>query len=211
MMRANDRHQPNNMNRNVTATILIVLAVGIYVTFTRAKLAEVKAVRQVNDQYLAAIDNADKLVEVRKKVLDSYNAISEEDRDRLDKMIPNTVDNIRLIIDLNGIADERGLSLRNVKAVAGAAKQTSSPSAPQQPSAGGGAASSRSVNIPTPTLDTVTVSFSVSAPYQQFIDLLRDLEANLRIMDVSRLTVSAGQNGMYDFGVELKTYWLRQQ
>ena len=57
------------MNRNVTATILIVLAAGIYVTFTRAKLAEVKAVRQVNDQYLAAIDNADKLVEVRKKIL----------------------------------------------------------------------------------------------------------------------------------------------
>ncbi|MBP6858346.1 MAG: hypothetical protein KBC33_00755 [Candidatus Pacebacteria bacterium] len=201
------------MNRNVTATILIVLAIGIYVTFTRAKLAEVKAVRQVNDQYLAAIDNADKLVEVRKKVLDSYNAISDDDRERLDKMIPNTVDNIRLIIDLNGIANDRGLSLRNVKAVAAsAAKQGSSGGVTSQPAiAGGGAAAPRSTTIPTPTLDTVAVSFSVTASYQQFIDLLRDLEGNLRIMDVSRLTVSAGQNGMYDFGVELKTYWLRQQ
>ncbi|MEN9913192.1 MAG: hypothetical protein RLY66_600 [Candidatus Parcubacteria bacterium] len=199
------------MNRNVTATILIVLAAGIYVTFTRAKLAEVKAVRQVNDQYLAAIDNADKLVEVRKKVLDNYNAISETDRERLDKMIPDTVDNIRLIIDLNGIADDRGLSLRNVKAIAAsAAKQSSTPPA-QQPSTGGGAAAPRSINIPTPTLDTVTVSFSVSASYQQFIDLLHDLEANLRIMDVSRLTVATGKDGAYDFGVELKTYWLRQQ
>lgn len=202
------------MNRNVTATILIVLAIGIYVTFTRAKLAEVKAVRQVNDQYLAAIDNADKLVEVRKKVLDSYNAISDEDRERLDKMIPNTVDNIRLIIDLNGIANDRGLSLRNVKAVAASTVKQSSSSGgvTSQPAiAGGGAAAPRSTTIPTPTLDTVAVSFSVTASYQQFIDLLRDLEGNLRIMDVSRLTVSAGQNGLYDFGVDLKTYWLRQQ
>ena len=194
------------MNRNVTATILIVLAAGIYVTFTRAKLAEVKAVRQVNDQYLAAIDNADKLVEVRKKVLDSYNAISEDDRERLDKMIPDTVDNIRLIIDLNGIADARGLALRSVKAIAASAsKQATAGTVSQQPATGGGAAAPRSVNIPTPTLDTVTVSFSVSASYQQFLDLLKDLEANLRIMDVSKLTVSAGQNGLYDFGVDLKT------
>lgn len=200
------------MNRNVTATILIVLAIGIYVTFTRAKLAEVKAVRQVNDQYLAAIDNADKLVDVRKKVLEDYNAISEIDHERLDKMIPNTVDNIRLIIDLNGIASDHGLDLRNVKAVAAAAtKSASAGQVSQQPSAGGGAAAPRTITIPTPTLDTVTVSFSVTAPYQQFINLLRDLESNLRIMDVSKLTVTAGKNGLYDFGVELKTYWLRQQ
>ncbi len=196
------------MNRNVTATILIVLAIGIYMTVTSAKWAEVKEVRTVNAQYISAIDNADKLVKVRDSVLKDYNALSDNDRDRLDKMIPNTVDNIRLIIDLNSIALRHGFSLRNIKAAASNTNSsaTSKSTASVQPNKAGSAGS-----IPTPTLDTVTVSFSVSAPYQKFIDLMRDLEANLRIMDVTHLTVSANSSGSYDFGVELKTYWLRQQ
>lgn len=198
------------MNRNITAIILIVLAVGIYLTFTRAKLAEVNEVRAVNAQHLLAISNADKLMKVRDSVLKDYNALSADDRLRLDKMIPNTVDNIRLIIDLNSVALRHGFSLRNIKASASNSNKTtfSTPQPQRQDLDSSGMISS----IPTPILDTVTISFSVTAPYQQFIDLLRDLEANLRIMDTTRLTVSAGTNpGMYDFGVELKTYWLRQQ
>ena len=195
------------MNRNVTATILIVLAVGIYFTFTQAKLAEVKEVQKLNDQYTQAISNADQLVKVRDSVVKDYNALSANDRERLDKMVPNTVDNIRLIIDLNSVALQHGFSLHNIKAAASADATKQMPSSVQQGSAGGVKAGT----IPTPTLDVVSVSFSVTAPYQQFIDLMRALEANLRIMDVTRLTVSANQSGSYDFSVELKTYWLRQQ
>jgi hypothetical protein len=191
------------MNRNVTAVILIVLAIGIYFTFTKAKLAEVRAVQAVNSEYLTAIKNADKLIEVRDKVLQDYNNLAAEDRERLIKMIPNTVDNIRLIIDLNSVALRHGFSLRNIKASASSATNNTVVSSARRSADG---------SIPTPVLDTVTVSFSVTAPYQRFIDLLRDLEANLRIMDVTHLTVSAGEtSGTYDFGVELKTYWLRQQ
>jgi len=192
------------MNRNVTAVILIVLAIGIYFTFTKAKLAEVKEVQAVNSEYLTAIKNADKLIVVRDKVLEDYNNLSAEDRERMQKMLPSTVDNIRLIIDLNSVALRHGFSLRNIKATASSANNNRVP-----------ASSSRGVSdgaIPTPVLDTVAVSFSVTAPYQRFIDLLRDLEANLRIMDITHLTLSTSETaGTYDFGVELNTYWLRQQ
>lgn len=196
------------MNRNITAIILIVLAIGIYMTFTKAKLAEVNAVRAVNSEYISAIANADELIKVRDKVLNEYKSLSEDNRTRLDKMLPNTVDNIRLIIDLNSVAVRHNLSLRNIRAaVTGSSKGASSPMPISQGGIPGGITS-----IPTPILDTVSVSFSVNAPYQQFIDLLREFEANLRVMDVTRLSISAGStSGLYDFGVELKTYWLRQQ
>ena len=106
------------MNNNITAIILVALAIGTYLTFTRAKLAEVNEVRVVNTQYLSAIDSADRLIKVRDAVLKDYNALSSEDRDRLDKMLPNTVDNIRLIIDLNSVALRHGFSLRDIKAAA---------------------------------------------------------------------------------------------
>ncbi len=200
------------MNRNVTALILIVLAIGIYVTFTRARVVEIQAIRDVNSQYISAIANAERLIKVRDTVQKQYNDISENDRLRLDKIIPNTVDNIRLIIDLNSIAVQHGFSLRNIKATAASAaqKQTGSTANTNQ-STPVTTATAKKSTIPTPTLDTVSVSFSVTAPYQQFIDFMKSLESSLRIIDLTHLTVSANQSGMYDFNVELKTYWLRQQ
>lgn len=196
------------MNKNITATILIILAIGTYFTFTKAKLADVNAVRKINDQYISAISNADRLIKTRDEVLKDYNSISENDRERLDKMIPNTVDNIRLVIDLNSVGLRHGFSLHNIKATANAASGSSAQTAQKVPTT---YTVKDSNSISTPTLDTVTVTFSVSAPYQQFIDFMRDLEANLRIMDLTHLTVSTGANGTYEFGVELKTYYLRQQ
>jgi Tfp pilus assembly protein PilO len=197
------------MNRNVIATILLVLAVGIYATYTRGVLSDAAVQKAANDQYVSALNNAAQLVSKRDQVLKSYNDISAEDRDRIDKMIPNTADNIRLIIDLNNVALQHNLSLNNVTAenASGSGNSSASPSVPTpsnplSPSSG--------FSIVAPTLDKVTVSFSVSAPYQQFISLMQDLEASLRIMDLTHVSLSANDTGTYDFSVQLTTYWLRQ-
>lgn len=207
------------MNRNIIATILIILAAGVYLSFTRGKIDEVNAVRGVNEQYSQAIQNADNLIKVRDQVLRDYNSLSIEDRDRLDKMVPNTTDNIRLIIDLNSVARRHGVSLKNIKAVATTKEDTSQSgvnvSSPAPANLSTLSRDTNSIastgNIPTPTLDIVNISFSVSASYQQFIGFMRDIEASLRIMDLNHLTVAASDTGTYDFGVQLSTYWLRQQ
>ena len=193
-----ERLQPiNTMNRNITATILIVLAAALYFTYTSGVWNNVVTIKAVNDQYTGAISSAEQLISVRDKVLKDYNNISADDRDNLDKMIPNTVDNIRLIIDLNSVALQHGFSLKNITASA-KDSSTNSPS------------NNQPFNIAIPTLDTVAVSFSVSAPYLQFISFMQDLEASLRIMDITHLTVTANDTGTYDFSVQMNTYWLRQ-
>jgi len=175
------------MNKNATALLLLVLAIGIYFTFTSGRIDELKAIRAVNAEYDQAIENSAKLIKVRDEVLKAYNNLSNEDKDRLNKIVPNNVDNVRLIIDVkDDIAARHGLSLKNIK--------TSSPVA--------GAAGSK--------YGTVTLSFGVTSSYEKFVAFLKDLESSLRIMDVSRLTVATNEFGTYDFTVELKTYWLRQ-
>ncbi len=182
------------MNKNVTALILIVLAVGIYFTFTSGKIDELKEIRAVNAEYQKAIDNSANLIKVRDEVLKNYNSLTDLDKDRLNKIVPNNVDNVRLIIDVkDDIAARHGLFLKNIK--------TSSPAAP----AGGGVA-----NDPANQYGMVTLSFSVTSSYEKFVDFLKDLEASLRIMDVSKLSLKTNDVGTYDFDVEVKTYWLRQ-
>jgi len=191
------------MNRNFTAAILIVLSVALYITFTAGQIDAARSTQAVNAQYANAITNAEKLIGVRDRVLKDYNNVSAEDKAQLDKMLPNTVDNIRLIIDLNNIAVQHGFNLKNVSA---ATKAASAQGGPILTSNGRQA----SAAIAIPVRDTVSVSFSVSAPYQQFISFMQDLEANLRLMDITHLTVTANTNGAYDFTVQLNTYWLHQ-
>lgn len=186
------------MNKNVTPIILIILALGIYFTFTRTKLDDLKAIKEVNAQYQQALNNSERLIKVRDSVLKTYNDISPDDRERLEKMLPDNVDNVRLIIDANGVAARHGLAIKNVK--------TSATNV-----AGGGAqAPTRNASSVPSTYDTVTLSFNVSTNYKTFLEFLKDLEMSLRIMDISKITLNATDTGIYDYGVEIKTYWLKQ-
>ena len=190
------------MNRNLLAVILLGLAIGLYFTYTAKLVDDIKATSAINDGYTSALSSAKELIRLREQVNQDWLKIDQTDQDRLSKMIPNTVDNIRLVIDLNSIAVKNGFSLKNIRASASAdAKKDSVAISP--PTKGGS-------TISTPTLDTVTVSFSATAPYAQFLNFLQDLESSLRIMDVTHITLSGSDTGTYDFGVELKTYWLRQ-
>ncbi len=194
------------MNRNLTATILIILAIGIYFTVTTSILADADKVKEVNNQYVAAIESADKLISVRDQVTKDYNNLSQDDRERLAKIVPGSVDNIRLVIDLNSVAMRHGFALQGIKATAATPPVVGGQaSAPINPN------TNNIKSISTPTLDTVSVSFGVTAPYLQFISFLQDLEANLRIMDITHLSITSSDTGVYSFQVQLKTYWLRQQ
>lgn len=183
------------MNKNATSVILIILAVGIYFTFTSAKIDELKAIREVNAEYQTAIDNSARLIKVRDKVEKDFNNLSANEKDRLNKIIPDNVDNVRLIIDVkDDLAARHGLFLKNIR--------TSSP--PTQPQIG----STNTEKVGK--AGTVNLSFSVSTSYEKFIDLLKEMESSLRIMDVTKLSIVPNDNGLYDFSVEVKTYWLRQ-
>jgi Tfp pilus assembly protein PilO len=186
------------MNRNVTALILIVLAIGVYFTYTSGQIDTLRSIQAVNSQYSAAIDNSVKLVKLRDSVLAQYNTISDGDKARLDKIVPNNVDNVRLIIDISGIAARHGLVAQGITTSADA-KSSGTAAAQPAPSSSGGNG-----------LSTVTVNFSVTTTYQNFITFLQDLERSLRILDVTGITLTSTDSGTYTYGVTLSTYWLKQ-
>lgn len=189
------------MSKNILPIVLIVLAIGIYFTFTDGQIESAKAIQEVNSRYDSAITNARKLVSVRDSVLKSYNSISDDDRVRLEKMLPDNIDNVRLIIDVNSIGTRHGVVLRNVHTSANdTAKASASTGGGGTLSGGGG----------TTQYNTVTIAFSVSTTYENFISLIQDIERSLRVMDIASVTLNSNDNGVYDYGVEIKTYWLKQ-
>ncbi len=194
------------MNRNISALILIVLAIGIFFTYTQGVIDNDKTISTLNDQYDAAIKNAKQLAAVRDRVLSDYKNVSLADRTNLDKMLPSSVDNIHLIVDVSSLARNKGFSLRNLKAEM-ADNNAVLQNTPNINLAQNNNASTTLINL---TLSNIRLSFDMTASYGSFIDFLSTLESSLRIMDVTKLSVKASENGVYDFYVELNTYWLRQ-
>jgi Tfp pilus assembly protein PilO len=187
------------MNRNLLATILIVAAIGIYFTITKSMIADAQSVKADNSQLSAALASADQIIKARNDITTQYQQISEDNRTRIDKMIPSAVDNIRLVIDLNNLALQNHFALSDVKA-----------SVPSSANSPGRAAATTQTTVGEPVLDKVQVTFSAVTTYDQFLQFMQALEANLRIMDLSHLTVAANDDGTYSFSAQFQTYWLRQ-
>lgn len=198
------------MNKTFYSLVLIILSVGLYFTVTADIITEARLVKSSNDEYEKAIEDAAKLIEAREKVLADYNKLSIEDRENLDKLVPKNVDNIRLVIDLNNLASRNGVAL------SGVAISSSDPGSNRSASNGTAVQPTGSANIdgsglPSATLEKVSVSFGLSASYQQFINFLQALESSLRILDVNGISLSASDDGLYTWKVDLQTYWLRNQ
>lgn len=195
------------MNKGVAPILLLILAVGIYFTFTKSKVDEIKSIKTVNAGYEQALENVEKLIKVRDGVLKTYNSIDEVDRRRLDKIVPNNIDNVRLIIDVKSIGEQHGLTLRNVKT---SAKSVATESNKTITNDNGMTSEVSGYGSDQSKYETVTLSFEVAASYKSFTELLKSIESSLRVLDISKISITANETNTYDYKVELKTYWLKQ-
>lgn len=187
------------MNKNVIPIILIVVAIGIFFTFTNPRIDGIKAAAATNQDYLSAINNSVQLIHERDSVLTQYNSISSSDQARLNTMLPDNVDNVRLIIDVNGIAARHGFALQNITTSADSADGGAS----------GLSESSGGTDSSTP-YGIVTISFGFTASYDNFIAFMQDVQSSLRILDISQLSVTEGTTpGTFTYSMQLQTYWLK--
>jgi hypothetical protein len=106
-------------------------------------------------------------------------------------MLPDNVDNIRLIIDIDNVAARRGLTLKNV----------------ELGDISSGVRRSENAVGESGPVGSVEVGFSVSANYENMLLFLQDLEHSLRILDVESLDFASGV-GVNDVNFTLRTYWL---
>jgi Tfp pilus assembly protein PilO len=145
--------------------------------------------------YNDALDKSQELKGLRDKLQSTRNAFSPQDEQKLVRLLPDQVDNIRLIIDINNIAARHGLSLGNV-----ALGEVSNSSQQQNTLA---------VGPSSEPVGSVSLGFSVVASYDDFLSFLQDVEHSLRILDVENLSFNTtAQGGKYTFDFTIRTYWL---
>lgn len=180
----------------LTPIILLIIAVVVFFYFTDPVLSQIGELQGRKQELERGLKNADLLAKRQDELIRERNDITEEQLSRLDKLIPGKVDNVRLIIEMGRIGSRNGMPLRNVVVTAGTTAEDGTTSLP----------SSEIEN----QLNEVGISFSVSGPYNLFKSFMANLADNLRILDVKSFTVSAKESGLYDYNVNLTTYWLKK-
>ena len=197
--------------RYLLPVILIIISLGIFLGFTNPIFAEIKALRAQVGSYNEALTNSKMLENERDKLAAKYNSIAPENLSRLEKFLPQNVDNIRLILEIEQIAAPYGMTLGNVKYNVDEDKKSEEGGVPILP--GGGR------DEDTRGYGVFDLEFSTTGKYSDFINFTRDLENNLRIVDISSIVFSSDKTILvggkpvpsdeYTYNFKIKTYWLK--
>lgn len=195
------------MTRTIVSLLLLILAGAAFFLYTKPSYDTIQTLSSQGARYDAALAKAAQLQSLKQTLLSRYNSFDPNQIARLTTMLPDQVDNIRLILDLDNIASKYGMALQNVNISA--------------PASSGGSGPVGAIASDAQPYDSLTITFTTAGTYASFKQFLTDLEESLRIVDLVSLSLtetSAGQQispqgaplePQYTYTITLRTYWLR--
>lgn len=183
------------MSRLLFPLILVAAAVGLFMLYTDPAYQGVKDLQAKVGAYDEALNKSQELKRTRDQLISRRNTFPPEGLQKLERILPDNVDNIRLIIDINAIAARHSLSIRNIQ-LGQVSDSTTNRNA-------------LAVGVSGDPVGSVELGFSVSASYEDFLAFLQDLEHSLRIVDVEDISFSVQPDtALYDYTLNIRTYWL---
>lgn len=172
----------------------VLLAGALFYFYVDPTYDTIKTLRAEEATLNAALSRALELQTTRDQLISRYNTFAPEDLARLEKLLPDHVDNVRLVLDMDSLASQYGMRVRNVAVE----KQETQKNTRTQ-----------KVGPDERAYESMLLSFTVNGEYSTFRAFLRDLEQSLRLVDVESVSFSATDTGFYDVTVTLRTYWLK--
>jgi hypothetical protein len=174
--------------------ILAILAIGLFAMYTNPTYQRAKGVLASVNSYNDALSKSKELRKIRDEKIAAFNTFSPDNKTRLTQLLPDNVDNIRLIIDINGIAGRHNLALKNVSL------GTISDSANARTALAAGASGE--------AVGSIEIGFSVATTYDNMLAFVADLEHSLRVLDLENIHFTVSDKGMSDYDFKIRTYWL---
>lgn len=182
------------MNSRVLPILALLIAVGVFFTYVSptwtGTIANTKAAISSDDQALSA---AAEYTKRENELAAQRNAIAADDLTRLQNFLPDSVDNVGLILDLDALAARSGLTLSSIDVSQATQADTGD---------GSGAATQSPVG-------QVDLTLSAVGTYSALKAFLAGVESSERILDVRQLNVKGSNTGVYTYDMLIRLYWLR--
>ena len=189
--------------RTIVSLVSLVAAGAIFFTYTQPQYDAVQKVNASVAQYDLALLKANELQQLKQTLLTRYNTFDPAQVARLQKLLPDHVDNVRLILDIDSMAGKHGMALQNVVVNSAGTAQVNQ-------------ASVGAVGASKTKYDSLTIKFSTLGNYQTFKQFIADIEQSLRVADLVALSISRVSDGsvssvepVFTYDITLRTYWLK--
>lgn len=181
------------MLKFIVPLFLIILSGGLFFSYIHPAYTETGNLKEVYKEYDNALTKSKELREIRQELLTKYNSFSEENIQRIEKLLPDNIDNVRLIMEINQIAVRNGGMIRSIDIYSGESSDSKK----------------GDVDLGLDGYNSIGLRFVVEAKYDDFVNFMSDLSNNLRIVDVSDYSLKSGSEDVYKHNVDIKTYWLK--
>ncbi|MCC6323922.1 hypothetical protein IT400_03990 [Candidatus Nomurabacteria bacterium] len=200
--------------RSIIPIIIICISIGAAFFYVKPIYTDTMSLRTDFSSYSTALANSKNLQKTRDTLIASYKAISPVDKERISRFLPNTVNNIQLILEIQQIANKHGLSIQNISF-----KPPVNDTVKEAPDTKTAVKTTKTAKVKDVALfGTFDLEFSTRADYDTFRLFVSDLEQNLRLIDIvsvdfvvpvpSKQMIDVDPN-IYDFSLKIKTYWLK--
>jgi len=179
------------MSNHLVPTLAFLVALGIFFAYVAptwsGSIGEARAAIAADDKALAA---ATTYATQQNELAAARNSINPSDIARLTTLLPNSVDNVGLILDLNALAARSGLALSNIDVL----------------TSGTAVANAAAAANPVGSVD---LSLSAVGTYTSLQAFLKGVERSQRLLDVKDIVVKGSDTGSYTYQMKITLYWLR--
>lgn len=134
--------------------------------------------------------NASDVVGVRNQLLDRYNAVPAEDKDRLEAILPAKATQETIMSLLQELALRHGLILKRI-AIREATQQNP-----------------LVANSKKKSYDELTIEMMVAGTYQSFQTFLTRVEQNARLLEIDAISFSAGETDSLEVTLQARARFL---
>ena len=192
----------------------IIIALGLFLAVINPLFGEVNQLRTDVSTYNVALNNSTELQKTRDSLINVYKSVKKEDIDRLNHFLPSTINNIELILEIEKIANLHGMPIGNIRFDT---KSLENQTTTTQTDNIVVAESDPADNLP---YGIFPMEFTIEGKYETFVEFLKDLEHNLRLVDIESIsfnvpsvTVSptggTSNSSVYSYTLKVDTYWLK--
>jgi len=216
-------NKTSNIMSNLFGLILLLASAGLFFGFTNPLYTgdsgsaeinkrSIKELRKDEAEYREALERTAEIERVRVGLVSKYNEIKSDDREKIAKLIPDHIDTVRLLIDLSNIAKGYNMTLTSISIGVGNGHEKSNGAKASALLSGGSEVGAvGAIGPDAKVYSTFGLSFSVSGSYENLVSFVRDLEQNLRLTDITALSLSAGDlsGSVYRLDLALTTYKLK--
>lgn len=177
--------------------VSLVATIWIFFQYIDPNYAAMKAKNEEKATYEQVLASANEAIRAKEDRVSKFNNLDQNDLEKLHVLLPDSVDPVRLIIEIDNLAKAEGMVVKDIHAEAVSPKET--------------VKNDNNLNNlkPEDALGSLKLNFSVQGTYAHFQSFLVSLEKNLRLIDVSSASIKPVKENVYQFDFGVKTYWLK--